>query len=315
MNSRVHPKYKTKYRVQNWQEYERGLVERGDITVWLSPAAIAAWRPKRTGRPGGQRRYSDLAIETALTMRLVFGLPLRQAEGFLRSLFRLMGLELPVPDHTTLSRRNKVLEVQLRISTGAGPIHLVVDSTGLAIVGEGEWAAAKHGGKGKRGWRKLHIGVDARGAIVAQSLTNGHADDATEGIALLDVVEGEVSSFTADDAYDTIAIYESACARGARVVVPPAKTATIPRRRRPRSSARDRTIRRVQRVGIRRWKKESGYHRQGRVENAFNRYKSIIGDRLRARDSLAQAAEALLGCNILNRMLELGGPRSVAIRR
>ena len=134
MNSRIHPKYKTKYHVQNWQEYECGLVERGDITVWLSLSAIAAWRPKRIGRPGGQASYSDLAIETALTMRLVFGLPLRQAEGFLRSLFRLMGLELPVPDHTTLSRRSKVLEVQLRISTGAGPIHLVVDSTGLAIV-------------------------------------------------------------------------------------------------------------------------------------------------------------------------------------
>jgi hypothetical protein len=121
MNSRVHPKYKTKYRVSNWQKYDRGLVSRGDITVWLSPAAIAAWRPKRTGRPGGQRKYSELAIETALTMRLVFGLPLRQAEGCLRLLFRLMGLELPVPDHTTLSRRSKLLEVHPRISTGAGP--------------------------------------------------------------------------------------------------------------------------------------------------------------------------------------------------
>ena len=151
MNSRVHPNHKTQYRVDNWPEYERGLVSRGDITVWLSPVAIAAWSPVNSGLPGGQRKFSNLAIETALTLRLVFGLPLRQAEGFLRSLFGLLGLDLPVPGHTTLSRRSKGLGVRLRSSAGAGPIHLIVDSTGLSIVGEGEWAAAKHGGKGRRG--------------------------------------------------------------------------------------------------------------------------------------------------------------------
>ena len=265
MNSRVHPNHKTQYRVENWPEYERGLVSRGDITVWLAPEAIAAWSPEKGGIPGGQRRFSDLAIETALTVRLVFGLPLRQAEGFLRSIFGLMGLDLAVPDHTTLSRRAKGLELRLRSSASAGPIHLILDSTGLSIVGEGEWAAAKHGGKGRRGWKRLHLGVDAAGVIVAQSLTDGSAHDASEGLGLLASVKQEVATLTGDGAYDSVAIYKAANTRGARVVVPPSKVAEKPRRRLPNSAERDRAIKRVREVGRRRWKKESGYHRQGRV--------------------------------------------------
>ena len=315
MNSRVHPNHKTKYCVENWTEYERGLIRRGDITVWLSPAAIAAWSPEKSGLPGGQRKFSDLAIETAHTVRLVFGLPLRQAEGFLRSLFGLLGLDLPVPDHTTLSRRAKGLELRLHSSADAGPIHLIVDSTGLSIVGEGEWAAAKYGGKGRRGWKKLHLGVDGAGVIVAQSLTDGSVDDGAEGIKLLRSVDRRVRSFTGDGAYDSVAVYTAAGARGARVVVPPSRKATGPRKRKPRSPARDRAIARIRKVGRRRWKKESGYHRQGRVENTFFRWKSIVGGRLRARHADAQATEAVLACSVLNRMYELSRPRSVAIPR
>jgi IS5 family transposase len=182
-----------------------------------------------------------------------------------------MGVDLDVPDHTTLSRRSQRLEVGLRHTTTKAPIHLVVDSSGLSIVGEGEWAAVKHGGKGKRGWKKLHLGVDRSGVIVAQVLTDGSADDAKTRLALIEAVEGDIASITADAAYDTIAIYEAADARGASVVVPPTKTATVSRRGR-RSTTRDRTIRRVKKIGRRRWKKESGYHRQARAENAFFRY-------------------------------------------
>ena len=267
MKSRVHPKYKTKYRVGNWAEYDRALAQRGEITLWISTEAMDAWRPAPSGRRGGQRKFSDLAIETALTLRLVFRLPLRQTEGFLRSLLTLMGLDLDVPDHTTLSRRSAHLDVELhRVHTNE-PVHLVVDSTGLSIVGEGEWAAARHGGAGRRAWKKLHLGVDRSGAIVAQVLTDGNADDAATGLDLIDALEGDIASFTADAAYDTIWIYEAADARRAKVVVPPTKAAAVSRRR-PRSRARDRTIRRVKRIGRRRWKKESGYHRQARVENA-----------------------------------------------
>ncbi|MFT5291024.1 MAG: hypothetical protein ACI82F_003100, partial [Planctomycetota bacterium] len=162
MNSRVHLKYKTRSRVTNWAEYDQSLVKRGDITMWISPAAIKAWTANPTGRPGAPQKFSDLAIETALTLRLVFQLPLRQAEGFLRILLSLMDLTLDAPDHTTLSRRSKGLEVDLKLVSPKKPIHLIIDSTGLSIVGEGEWATAKHGKRGKRGWRKLHIGVDRK---------------------------------------------------------------------------------------------------------------------------------------------------------
>jgi hypothetical protein len=173
MKSRVHPKYKTKYRVGNWPAYDRALVQRGDLTVWLAPAAIATWEAVGVGTRGGQLQYSDLAIETALTLRLLFHLPLRQTEGFLTSIFGMLGLDLSVPDHTTLSRRGQPLDLTLRhVPAGAGR-HLIVDSTGLSIVGEGEWAAAKHGGRGRRGWKKLHVGVDRSGVIVAQTLTDG----------------------------------------------------------------------------------------------------------------------------------------------
>ena len=225
-----------------------------------------------------------------------------------------MAVDLEAPDHTTLSRRSQHLDVELHRIPANGPIHLIVDSAGLSIVGEGEWAAAKHGGKGQRGWKKLHLGVDGTGAIIAQVLTDGNVDDARTGLALIEAVEGDIASVTADAAYDTIAIYEAAHDRGAKVVVPPTRTATVSRRGK-RSTARDRTIKRVKKVGRRQWKKESGYHQQGTVENAFFRYKSIIGDRIRARSSDAQAVEARLASNILNRMFELGRPTSVAIPR
>ena len=312
MNSRVHPKYKTNYRVANWPEYERGLVQRGDVTVWLSPEAVSAWKPARDGRRGGQLKFSDLAIETALTLRLVFHLPLRQTEGFLRSIFGMMGIELVAPDHTTLSRRSQSLDIALGRVPTAQPIHLIIDSTGLSIVGEGEWAAVKHGGKGKRGWKKLHLGVDRSGAIFAQVLTDGTADDAKTGLDLIEAVEGDIASLVGDAAYDTVAVYDAAGARGAKVVVPPTRTAVVSRRR-PRSAARDRTIKRVEDVGRRQWKKESGYHQQGTVENAFYRYKTILGGSLRARHSDAQHAEARIACNVLNRMTQLGLPASYSI--
>ena len=187
---------------------------------------------------------------------------------------------------------------------------MVIDSSGLAIFGEGEWAAVKHGGNGVQGWRKLHLGVDHAGLIVAQLLTNSNVDDATTGVDLIGQVNGSVATVVADAAYDTRPFYNAGSDRGARVVVPPTKRATVTRRR---CLARDKTVRRVNEVGRRRWKKESGYHRQARVENVFFRYKSIISDRLRARDPNAQAVEARLACNALNRMTEIGAPTSIAI--
>ena len=156
MNPRVHPKYKTKYRVNNWSEYDRALVQRGEITQWISEDAIEDWKPAASGGRGGQRKFSNHAIETALMLRLVFKLPLRQAEGFLTSLVRIMALDLDVPDHTTLSRRGRVVDVPIYRRTHDDPIQLMIDSTGLKIVGEGEWHSEKHKtSKKRRKWRKL----------------------------------------------------------------------------------------------------------------------------------------------------------------
>ena len=205
-----------------------------------------------------------------MTLRLVFRLPLRQAEGFLRSVLSLMNVHLEAPDHTTLSRRSQHLDVRFHLVPADERLHLIVDSTGLSIVGEGEWAAVRNGGRGTRSWKKLHFGVDGSGAIVAHVLTDGSADDATAALTLIEAVEGNISRFTADGAYGTVAIYEATGARGATVVVPPTKTAAVSRRR-PRASARDCTILRIKQVGRRQWKKEVGYHQQARVENAFFR--------------------------------------------
>ena len=179
-SSRVNRQYKKKYRIRNWREYERGLRSRGDVTIWLSEDAIAAWVPPKNGLRGGQRLYSNLAVRTALTLRVVFSLPLRQTEGFLDSLLRLMGLNLKAPDHTTLSRRNQIVAVPPLTRSHDGPIDLIVDSTGLKILGRGEWNAHKHKtSKKRRDWRKLHIGVDAEGFIVAAELTASSRDDAS----------------------------------------------------------------------------------------------------------------------------------------
>ena len=310
----MHPKYTTTYRVGNWAEYDRALVRRGDVTLWLTPDAIATWAAAGIGRRSGQLQYSDLAIETALTLSLLFHVPLRQTEGFVTSIFGMLGVDLTAPDHTTLSRRGQHLALALRRARPGTSLHLIVASTGLSIVGDGAWAAAKHGGRGRRGWRKLPLGVDGSRVIVACALTEPTADDAMTGISLVDEVDGHLTRVTADPAYDTRAFYGAAGARGARVVVPPTKTASVSRRG-ARSGARDRTIRRVKALGRRRWKKASGYHQQARVENAFFRYTSIVGDCLRARSSSGQRREAVLACNVLNRMTELGRPVSYRIGR
>ena len=237
MKSRVHPKYKTKYHVQNWASYDRALVSRGDITIWLSPEAVATWEPDGAGTRGAQRKYSDVAIETALTLRLIFHLPLRQAEGLLTSLFVLMGLDLRSPDHTTLSRRGRHLDVTLRGGSRRGGLHLIIDSTGLSIAGEGEWAAAKHGGRGTRGWKKLHVGVDHTGVIVAHALTEATVDDATTGVELIEAVNDDITRVTGDAAYDSVAFYDAASVR--------ARPSWFRRPRRPRCPDADRGRARV----------------------------------------------------------------------
>jgi len=308
--SKVHPNYKTRYRVTNWPSYDRGLVGRGSLTVWFSTDAINAWTPKQTGRRGGQRRYSDVAVQTALHLRLLLGLPWRQTEGLLQSLVELVGLDLDVPDHTTLSRRSRDLATDLRRSPPSGPIHLIVDASGLKVLGQGEWAAAKYGGR-RMGWRKLHLAVDQHGRIVAAELTDNDVADACVFPALLDMVEGKVVRVTADGAYDRRDVYDAAGKRGAYVVVPPQRRAVVSGD--PVLRTRDRHIRRIARVGRARWRREKGQHRQARAENTFYRYKRNFGPSLRARDPMAQRSEVMAACSLLNWMSSLALPSSQKI--
>ena len=294
--SKVHPNYKTRYRVTNWPSYDRGLIRRGSLTVWFSPEAIRAWTPD-----------SDVAVQTALHLRLLLGLPWRQTEGLLQSLMELVGLDLEVPDHTTLSRRSRDLATDLCRVPSSGPIHLIVDASGLKVFGQSEWAAAKYGCR-RMGWRKLHLAVDEGGRIVAAELTDNDVADATVFPTLLNMTEGKIDRLTADGAYDRRDVYDAAGRRGAYVVVPPQRGAVISGD--PILRTRDRHIRRIARIGRAQWRREKGQHRQARAENTFYRYKRIIGSGLRARHPMAQRNEMLAACNLLNRMSVLGMPSS-----
>ena len=226
-----------------------------------------------------------------------------------------MATGLDAPDHTTLSRRGQHLQLTLRrIPAGEG-IHLIIDSSGLSIVGQGEWAAAKHGHRGMRGWKKLHLAVDQAGVIVGQALTDATGDDAGTGVGLIRTVPDAITRVTADGAYDTVAFYDEAAGCGCpTVVVPPAKVARVSTRR-GRSRVRDRSIERIRKIGRRAWKNEVRYHQQARVENAFFRYKSIIGEALRARTSGGQMIESLVACQVLNQMTGHGRPESYRFDR
>jgi hypothetical protein len=311
--SKVHPKHKTTYRVENWPEYEQALRSRGDLTVWISEDVRAAWVAPPSGKRGAQPIYDDVAIEACLTIGMLFRLPLRQAEGFVRSLFVLANIDLPVPDHTLVSRRRESLQVELSQRPTDGPLCLVFDATGLKVFGQGDWATKKHGIRGS-GWRKLHIGVQRDGLIVAAKLTDSDVRDHEPIPDLLEQINGPIDRITADGAYDQESIYSAARDRGASPVIPPRKTAAKSGGD-PVLAERDAAIDRISEVGRTQWKKEAGYHQQGRAENSFFRYKALLGSRLRARTPEGQETEVLLGVRILNRHHDLGAPDSVAVVR
>ena len=222
--ARRHRIPKQRYRVTNWAEYDAALRQRGSLTVWFSEEAIAAWRAEPRTIRGGQPHYSALAIRTALTLRAVFRLALRQTEGLIGSILRLLGLDLAVPDHSTLSRRAEALEVLKPCPSSREPVHLLVDSTGLRLCGPGEWLIEKHGTKRRWAWRKLHIGVDAEtGQILASELTTNEVDDGSQVEPLLDQITAPLASLTGDGAYDQAGIYRTVGKHhpDADVIVPP----------------------------------------------------------------------------------------------
>src|SRR4051812_15975716 len=306
---------KQRHRVTNWAVYDASLRARGSLTVWFTTEAIEAWRAEpRIGR-GGQPRYSSLAITTALTLRAVFRLALRQTEGLIGSVLQLLDLDLPVPDHSTLSRRAATLEVP-RPKAGSAPVHLLVDGTGLRLCGPGEWLIEKHGTKRCRTWRVLHLATDAyTGQIVASVLTDKDADDGSQVGPLLDQIEGAVASVTGDGAYDRDDVYAQVAARhpDAEVIVPPRANAVPSAVAEIAPTQRDRHLRCMAERGRMGWQRVSGYNWRALVESDISRWKRVVGDGLRFQTGGRQAAEVAIAADVLNRMLELGRPEYVRI--
>jgi len=306
---------KQQHRVTNWAAYDAALRQRGSLTIWFTDAAIAAWRAEPRTTRGGQPSYSDLAITTALTLRAVFRLALRQTEGLIGSVLQLLGLDLPVPDHSTLSRRAETLEVP-RAKAGSAPVHLLVDSTGLRLCGPGEWLIEKHGTKRRRAWRVLHLATDAdTGRIVASVLTDKDADDGSQVGPLLDQVDGPVASFTGDGAYDRDDVYAEVAVRhpAAAVVVPPRANAVPSEAAESAPTQRDRHLRCIAGCGRMGWQRTSGYNWRALVECDISRWKRVVGDGLRCQTDGRQASEVAIAADVLNRMLELGRPEYVRI--
>ncbi len=309
--------YVFRYRVRNWPEYNRALVARGSLTFWFDEASIAVWRQtKRTEGSGRPRLYSDTAIQCALVLRCVFHLSLRATQGLLASLVELMALDLPVPDYSTVSRRQRSLDPSLSVSSGDRPRHVVVDATGLRVYGAGEWHVRKHRRGRRRAWRKLHLGVDeTTKEIVAADLTPSNVHDSRMFAQLLDQVAGSIGQVSGDRAYDTRACYESALERDAIVTIPPRRNARV------RTSVgvndwrtrRNATLGKIGDLGRYEWRASSDCTRQSLAENAVSRFKGLLGPGLSARRLDNQRVEAIVKCAVLNRMTSLGMPDSVRI--
>jgi hypothetical protein len=221
---RRHKIPRARYRVKNWRDYDAALRRLGHLTVWVTPAAMTAWTPPRNGRRGRPRKYSEIVVETGLMLRLAFARPWRQTEGMLASILRLLGLDLPAPDHTTFSRRSVDLTVAKAVRAATGPVNVVIDSTGLKVFGAGEWQREKHGGKGYRTWRKLHLAVDPEtGEILTSELTTTEDGDASQVGPLLDQISSQIASVTADGAYDGEPVYRTIAERDSAtaVIIPP----------------------------------------------------------------------------------------------
>lgn len=312
--ARRHKFAKKRYRVTNWAEYNESLRRRGDLTVWINSEVLNLWTAPRRVSRGGQQRYSEMAITICLTLGLVYKQPLRQTQGLIRGIVRLMGLDISVPDFSTLSRRGRGLILPEKPRTRRNePVHLVVDSTGLKIFGEGEWLREKHKTKGRRrSWRKLHLGLDlVSGQIICSDLTTDDIGDPTALPCLLDQIDGPVEMFIGDGAYDgepTVKALTQRFGSAIKVTIPPPKNAVLNSDAAQSPSTRHRHIADIAAHGRMAWQTSSGYNQRSRGETLMGRWKAVIGPKLKARSLENQKTEAKIGVRVLNRMTELGRP-------
>ena len=300
------------YAIKNWREYNESLVRRGDVTFWFSADVVDAWEhendEKKNGRPF---TYSDVAIETLLTIRELFRLPYRQTEGLGRALAKLMGAQIVIPHHTSLQKRAGKLGAAINLQHVTGPIDVVVDSTGLKVFGEGEWKMRTHGKSKRRTWRKLHLAVNPdTQEIEAEVLTENSGHDSDQVHELLEQIPDAIETLCGDGAYDKWKVYDELSARGIDPIVPPQHNAKI--KQHGNSTApplpRDEAIRHIRGVGRKQWKEEIGYHCRSLAETAMFRIKTIFGGALKNRELPNQKTEARIRCKILNSFTQRGMP-------
>jgi hypothetical protein len=301
------------YKTRNWPAYNEALKRRGSLTIWFDPEMI--WEAVPSGRRGRQQTYSDAAIQTCLSMKVLFGMALRQTTGFVESLLRLADLDWTVPDFSTLSRRQKTLAVKIPYQGSNGPLHLLIDSTGIKVEGEGEWNARKHGGPKRQVWRKIHLGIDEQTLEVrAVEIIGSHIGDAPVLPDLLSQIpaDEEIASVTADGAYDTRKCHDAISDRGSNAVIPPRKNAKPWKTVTVGAVARNEALRASKYLGRAIWRNWSGYHRRSRVETKMHCMK-LLGQRLIARDFDRQVAEVQVRIAVMNGYTALGIPVTEAV--
>ncbi len=292
-------------------------MQRGSLTLWITEDVLQTWHPTEPeGKRGHPRTDTDTAIETMATVQEIYHLGLRQTEGLMQSIGELLHLNVAIPDYSTLSRRRATLEIVLPRTRGTEARHVVVDSTGVKVFGEGEWKVRQHGYTYRRTWRKVHLGVDeASGELVAAVVTTNNYSDGQVLPDLLAQVEEELKQVSGDGGYDKRQCYEAIQARRAQATIPPQRNAKIWQHGNTKAErlARDQNLRRIRQVGRAAWKRESGYPRRSLAETAMFRLKTIFSDRVTAHGFAGQAAQVLVRCAALNRLTQLGRPDSYRV--
>lgn len=305
------------YRIRNWSEYNKALIQRGSINIWIDEKVIKNWFSSyHTCRAGRPATYSDEAILLMLVLREVYKRSLRNLQGFVQSLFQAMGLNLPVPSYSQISRRAKSLHKRVkRLTEGKEARHIIFDSTGLKVHGEGEWKVKVHGKSKRRTWRKLHIGIDAETQdILCCELTGNNKGDAEMAEEMLDKLPCKVKSARGDGAYDGNRFRKKVHEKGGVCIVPPPRGSTYKGAEEGWEKERDDAIAAIygfggDDIGRRLWKICSGYHERSLAETAMFRIKRMLGGKLKARSIGSQKTEALCKCMVINKMNKLGMPR------
>ena len=302
---------KAKYKIQNWSEYDAALVQRGNVTVWFAEDYVLKnWSVKPSGKRGSPLLYSNEAIEMLLILKAVFSLRYRSLEGFSRSIMKQMNLELRIPDHTTMSRRACHVKVNIPKKARSEPIHLVIDSTGLKIYGEGEWKIRKHSKSQRRRWIKVHLGVDAAEKdVLAVEVTEDDCHDAEMFEKLVEQVDDAIECIYGDGAYDTRKAYDVADKKKANLLVPPRENAVFWENGHPRNTA----LFLILMMGLTCWKVATGYHKRSIAENTMYRLKQLFGASLASRKLATQRSEVHAQLAAMNIMTYLGMPISVRV--